>query len=289
MYIPPEQFAPAAGRIADRRPRISSLLEKGSGRINEDLVLAGERTFGVFDGATSLVPAVFAGGHTGGYLAAQACRDAFAAEETDLLLSARRANETIRIQSLAAGVDYRRKEELWSASAAVVRLGQNHFSWCGIGDCRIVVVYGDGRHLVLTKGPNHDAATLLSWRQKAGRCSAGIMEVMAEEILQVRRRMNRDYGVFNGEAEALSFLGHGSSPLAGVRDIIIFSDGLDLPRNNPRADPDMGTFLDLYEGGGLSGVRRAVRTKQLEDLFCTRYPRFKIHDDIGAVALRFSD
>jgi len=255
------------------------------------MILVGERTFGVFDGATSLMPALFACGsgksQTGGYLAAQACHDAFAAEENDLLVSARRANETIRNRALAAGVDYRRKEELWSASAAVVRLGRDHFSWCGIGDCRIVVVYDDGCHQVVTKDLDHDAVTLQSWRQKARRSSAGIMEVMAEEILRVRRRMNKDYGVFNGEAEALSFLDHGRSSLAGVRDLIIFSDGLDLPRSNPRAEHDIPAFLDLYHRGGLSAVRRAVRKMQLEDLLCTRYPRFKIHDDIGAVALRF--
>lgn len=293
MYIEPEQFTPAAaGRVFCEGPQISSLLEKGSGEVNEDMVLVGKRTFGVFDGATSLMPAMYACGHTGechtgGYLAAQACHDTFAAEDGGLLAAARRANETIRVRAEDAGVDFRCKEELWSASAAVVRLEDEHFSWCGIGDCRIVVVHSDGRHTVLTGEYDHDAPTLQSWRRKAGGATAGIMEVMAAEILRVRRGMNRDYGVFSGEAEALTFLDHGTMALAGVRDIIIYSDGLDLPRKNPLAARDMQTFLDIYERGGLYTLHQRVRKTQLEDLSCTTYPRFKIHDDISAIALRF--
>ena len=44
----------------------------------------------------------------------------------------------------------------------------------------------------------------------------------------------------------------------------------------------------LYLDGGLSAVFRQVRQLQSDDPECRRYPRFKCHDDIAAVALTFS-
>jgi serine/threonine protein phosphatase PrpC len=287
MYLSPDGFVSPASVTKSPRSRISTLLEKGSALLNEDELLLGKRTYGVFDGATSLLPGTLKNGQTGGKLAADICKAAFANEERSLESSAMAANCEIHAASSRAGVNFLRKEELWSCSAAVVRMLGNHFDWCQIGDCQILVIKEDGSYTLLGKTPDQDIETLQLWKERANISHESIMKTMSREILEVRRRTNIDFGVFNGESEAINFLRSGSEPLAGVEDILLFSDGLLLPQSDPEALPAWQQFIELYKKGGLQELGTHVRKLQLEDIGCCRYPRFKTHDDISAVALNF--
>lgn len=290
MYLSPDEFDLTASTITTSpQPRIFTLLEKGSGVINEDECLLTSQTYGVFDGATSLVAGTFKNGQTGGKLAADICKTAFADESRTLADAALAANREIHDECSAAGVDLQRKEELWSCSAAVIRLHGNHFDWCQIGDCQILVIKEDGSYTLLGKTPDQDIDTLRLWKQRASNSTEAVMEVMSREILEVRRKTNIDFGVFNGEPEAITFLRSGSESLAGVKDILLFSDGLLLPQDDPGALPVWEQFIELYRAGGLQEIRTHVRNLQLGDIGCSRYPRFKTHDDISAVALSFED
>ncbi len=290
MYLSPDEFVVTTTTITKSpRPRISTLLEKGSGVLNEDDLLLGRRTYGVFDGATSLVSGTFKNGSTGGKMAAIISKTAFADESRTLTSSAIAANRQIREECRTAGINLQRKEELWSCSAAVVRLLGDHFDWCQIGDCQILVIRENGSYTLLGENPDQDIETLQLWRQKASTPNGTIMEVMSREILEVRRRTNIDFGVFNGEPEAMNFLKSGSEPLAGVADILLFSDGLLLPQCDPGALPAWEQFINLYRKGGLRGIRTHVRDLQLGDIGCSTYPRFKTHDDISGVALSFEE
>ena len=271
-----------------RVPGISALLEKGSGFINEDELLITKQTYGVFDGATSLVPATFSCGRTGGRIAAEICKQVFREEDESLKLAAVKANNEIRRQSLVAGVDFRCKEELWSCSAAVIRLHGGYFEWVQLGDCQLLVIRKDGSNQLLGRIPGQDIETLRQWQQQGGLTNGTVMEVMAEEILAVRRRMNIDYGVFNGEPEALDFLATGRMALTDISAVVLFSDGLQLPQKNPGGPPDIDLFVSLYHRGGLEQVREYVRARQLEDICCTTYPRFKPHDDISGIAISYA-
>ncbi len=288
MFLSPEQLS-FTSSLAVTKPRISSLLEKGSGTINEDVILRGKnRIYGVFDGATSLVQTRYTDGLTGGLLAAQICAQTFGESNEALSASASQANARIKAEAVASGVDFKSKEEMWSTSAAVIRLEDDSFSWCQIGDSHILAIYWDNSYRLLSVDPEHDRETFQAWKRHAAVVSGTIMEVMAEEILQVRRGMNINYGVLNGEPEALEFLHSGEESLQGVRDIVLFSDGLLPPRRNPAAPIDLDTIISLYIQGGLTAIREHVRTTELTDIGCRIYPRFKTHDDISAVALSFS-
>jgi hypothetical protein len=289
MYLSPDGFVSPSIVTKSPPPRISTLLEKGSGLLNEDELLLGKRTCGVFDGATSLLPGALKNGLTGGKLAAEICKAAFADEKRSLVRSAMAANCKIHTASSKAGVNLLRKEELWSCSAAVVRILGNHFDWCQIGDCQILVVKEDGSYTLLGKTPDQDIDTLQLWKKRASTSGGTVMDAMSREILDVRRRTNIDFGVFNGESEAINFLRSGSEPLAGVEDIMLFSDGLLLPQRDPGALPAWHHFIELYRKGGLQELKTHVRKLQLEDIGCYNYPRFKTHDDISAVALSFGD
>ena len=84
---------------------MSSISDKGVGRINEDVLLIAEPVFGVFDGATSLNEYVTSDGKTGGFLAASIARDVFSREYESLMDAAHEANTTLREAMVAAGVD----------------------------------------------------------------------------------------------------------------------------------------------------------------------------------------
>jgi len=287
MYHSPEtQFIASKNYI--RQPQIDTLLEKGSGVMNEDVLLVSSGVYGVFDGATSLIPGQVDGKKTGGLMAAEISAEAFRTPQESLIEAAKEANRLIHRKARLYSVNYLNKEELWSTSAAVVELEEDSFSWCQIGDCTILVLYADGGSKLLGSDYNHDLPTLAKWKRLSVSASAPMMQVMAEDIKVVRRRMNVDYGVLNGEPEALVFLKSGEMSLDGVSDILLFSDGLLLPQRNPSMKQNHDVLVSLYRSGGLGLVRSRVRELQQGDQRCSIYPRFKTHDDIGAIALNFT-
>lgn len=265
-------------------PRIDTLFAKGTGRMNEDAQLVAPGLYGVFDGATSLSGATY-GGLTGGYLAAQLAAEAFADNDRPLADLAAAANRAIRQKMAACGVDLTCKEELWSTSVAVVRSRGDRLEWCQAGDCRIQFIHADGSSSQLVEPPDHDAETLQLWQRMAPECREPIHVALADKILEVRRRMNVDYGVLSGEPEALDFVRSGSAALTGVSAVLLYTDGLYVP------DPATGQFhapdllSRLFACGGLQAVHNHIRTLQENDPYCLLYPRFKASDDISAIAL----
>lgn len=106
---------------------------------------------------------------------------------------------------------------------------------------------------------------------------------MANKIFEVRRRMNLDYGVMNGEGVAMKLARTGIESLSQVTDVVLFSDGLKLGRQE---NDSICHIVDLYKQGGLKSSRDYVRHQQNIDKSGILYPRFKHHDDISAVALQ---
>ncbi|GAB6192034.1 protein phosphatase 2C domain-containing protein [Desulfocastanea catecholica] len=286
MYLTTDQ--PVACRSAHFMPSfaVETLLEQGSSELNEDVLLEAEGLFGVFDGATSLDTRRFDDGLTGGLLAAQTAARVFQQERASLSRLAEKANNNIRkaLQQRQVSIDERHR--LWSTSMAVVRMGANRLEYCQTGDALIVLLYNDGTYRVVTPDLDIDRETLQLWQDCRITPSAPIHELLAEQIQCVRLQMNISYGVLNGEAAALEFLRHGYEELDNVSDILLFTDGLFLPRENPLEDSDWRSFVNLYRQGGLQAVRDHVRCLQCQDPTLKKYPRFKLHDDIAAVAIK---
>ncbi len=265
-------------------PDVQVVHEKGSGETNEDLFLNDDGLYGVFDGATSLSKRRYSQGLTGGYIAAALAAESFRKNGHDLYTSVVEANNRLRIVQEDAGVASDQRHGLWSTSLAVVRLTEDRLEYCSLGDASILILTEDGGYRLLTQEMDIDRETLSMWKAYSGdKCS--IYEVLSEQILKVRSRMNIDYGVLNGENEALNFVQSGSISLAEVTDVLLFTDGLLIPRENPEAPHDWACFVDLYQAGGLKEVRDYVRDVQRRDPDNRRYPRFKTHDDIAAVSI----
>lgn len=268
---------------------VDTLLDQGSGSINEDLLLQTGNLYGVFDGATSLEKGGDTLGKTGGLLAAETAAQAFSRNGGTLCRLADRANSGIRVLMEARGVDLSRRRHLWSTSGVVVRVDREEIEWFQIGDSRALLLYTDGSYRLLADPIDHDQETLRLWKELGPNVTGTIQESLADQILKVRKGMNIHYGVLNGEPQALDFFRHGRVPLTGVTDIILYTDGLFLPRSNPDLPEDLETFVRLYRLGGLKLIHRRVRELQKDDPRCLTFPRFKTHDDIAAIALRIHE
>lgn len=288
MYLSPEHLALPHPNAALPCHVVETILEKGSGALNEDVLLRSDDLFGVFDGATSLDKRRFAGGLTGGLLAAQIAAQTFQEEPAGLEHLALKANRRIRNTLLSENVPMTERLRLWSTSLAVIRLAADRFEYCQTGDALILLIQNNGAFRILTPEIDIDRETLHLWKKLPTTQDATIHDVLADQIFRVRLQMNVSYGVLNGEPEAAGFLRHGYHELAGVSDILLFTDGLIVPRENPLACNDWRCLVDLYQAGGLQAVHNHVRRLQQEDPTCRKYPRFKQHDDIAAVAIRLN-
>jgi hypothetical protein len=265
-------------------PYIDTLYEKGTGRLNEDAQLVARDLYGVFDGATSLGGATY-DGLTGGYLASSLAAEVFSTNDGSLNELALKANEAIAKRMAACNVDLSRKEELWSTSAAVIRFSGNSMEWCQAGDCRIQLILSDGTSRQLVEPPDHDAETLRLWQQMAPQSDEPIHVVLADKILEVRRRMNVDYGVLNGEAAAGDFVRSGIESLSEVAAVLLYTDGLYVPDSTTGELHAPDHLCRLFVHGGLRAVRNYIRILQEKDPHCLLYPRFKPSDDISAIAV----
>jgi hypothetical protein len=268
--------------------QVETLLEKGSGDQNEDVLVQDGGLCGVFDGATSLVADDRPAGLSGGLLAARIAAEAFQRNAMNHPLSrcAAMANSQIGLSFRRYGIPAEQRHRLWSTSAAVIHLSSSSFDYCQTGDSLIFCLYENGDYRQLTPDTDHDRHTLSLWKKANPTPGATIRDTLADEILAVRLQMNAAYGVLNGEPEALSFLRCGRVSLEGVSDVLLFTDGLFPPREDPCTETDWQGFIDLYRRGGLTALRDRVRSMQVRDPECRKYPRFKMHDDIAAIAVK---
>lgn len=288
MYLATDQRTANRAYADLPKCRVSTLWEKGSSELNEDVLLREEKVFGVFDGATSLTKEQFAAGATGGLLAAQTAAQSFVNEQGNLLHRAGVANRLIRNTMFQHEITLKERHRLWSTSMAVIRLEQGKMEYCQTGDSLILLLFEGGSFELVTPDLDIDRDTLQMWRSSPLSHTSSIHELLAEQLQRVRLRMNRDYGVLNGQPEAMHFVDHGWVSLDNVTDIVLFTDGLFLPREDPYEEQDWQRFINLYRQGGLTAIRDHVRALQQQDPKCLKYPRFKQHDDIAAVAVEMN-
>ena len=284
MYLSTDQLFSSCSFSPKPFHAVETLHEQGSGEQNEDVLLRGENIFGVFDGATSLEKFYDTAGSTGGLRAARIAADTFRNESGSLPQIAGKANRLLRQAQERCRIPLHERQRLWSTSLAVVRLGDTSFEYCYTGDSMILLLHDDGDHTLLSPELDIDRETLTLW-QNSPISEQPIHTCLAEQIVRVRLEMNVRYGVLNGEPESMHFLRHGRKSLANVTDILLFTDGLALPKADPREPSDWQSFVDLYRAGGLAAIRDHVRSFQIRDPACRLYPRFKMHDDIAAIAV----
>lgn len=257
---------------------VNYIYEKGISPVNEDnyYINKDTNTYAVFDGAGSL------NGKNGGYKASQIALNSFTNNPKDNLLDQFiDINNTISIEMNNEKVDISLKENLWSTAACAVKinLDKNEVHYAQISDCLIMFLYKDKSYKIISPNYEHDQETL-TLKSKLS------PDDFKKQIIKVRRLSNIDYGLLNGEPGAVGFIYNGSETIEKITDILLFSDGLLIPNPNPLKPDDFKTLISLYCQNGLQEIKDYVRNLQVADPRLTKFPRFKIHDDITAISIK---
>lgn len=267
--------------------RVQKLYQKGSGVVNEDQLLVKNGLFAVFDGATGLVPYRNREGKTGGRLAAEIVKKTFAQDGRALPELAKEANQNILAAMKRAQVNTRNRLARWSTHAAAIRIFNDQLEFFNIGDALILAIVKGKKPELLVKYQDHDLPVMIQWKALAAQKVSNIWGHLDVEMKKVRSEANRTYGMLNGDPNAVCFFQSGIYPLHNVRSILVFTDGLMLPKTDPRACEDWGKFTQLYLQSGLAGMARFIRRLEKSDPNCWKYPRYKQHDDIAAIGVDF--
>jgi len=265
--------------------KIDHIFDIGSS--NEDSYLVKDDLFAVFDGFNSLDGFKNENGTTGGLIAATIAKDVFSNNQGSLKSLAMEANRKIREVMLDSKIDTKNKNGLWGTIFAAVRIKNNSFEWAQLADSLILVIFKDNSYKLLVEDFDHDGEVLTIWKQLAEQKKEKIRELIAKPLAELRAKTNEAYGVLNGEESAENFIKTGEEKLENISHILLFTDGLMIPKKDPLGKDDWQVFVDLFLRGGLENIKKFVRNLQKDDPKCWKYPRYKQHDDISAISLTF--
>lgn len=257
------------------------------GKKDEDTYLIGKNIFGVFDGTNSVSKFFDKSGISGGLIAPIIAKDEFAKNNGPLKEIAVRANRKIRKRMIDEKIDVSKKINLWCTTAAVVRIKGKTFDWLQISDSLTLIIFKDDSYKLLSEDYDHDFIVMRLWKKLALEKRENIRELVQETQISARKKANETWGIMNGEEEFSNFIKSGEEPLNNIKHIIIFTDGLIIPKENPEDKDDFGTFVKLFLEGGLENVKNYVRNLEKDDPKCWKYPRYKQYDDIAAISISF--
>ncbi|QQG37524.1 MAG: protein phosphatase 2C domain-containing protein [Candidatus Kaiserbacteria bacterium] len=269
---------------------IEQLFDKGVGKINEDAMTIGATRFGVFDGVSSRAGYVDEHGKSGGYLAANIAKEVFETFKGSLTQTAMEANKRIESVMEDKGIDITKKENRWGTTMAVVDVNhsEKEFEWAQVADSLVIVIYTDGTFKQLIQDDyDHDRGIMSLWKELADTKTEDIRGKLDGNIRQLRQDVNVTFGVINGQADVSKFIRTGKESLENVAHILIFTDGLLIPKEDPQANDDFSVTVNLFLEGGLPKVRDHIRATEDTDPNCWKYPRYKKSDDIAAIAVSF--
>jgi serine/threonine protein phosphatase PrpC len=266
--------------------KIDFVFDEGSKK--EDAYLIKDNIFGVFDGFDALNKFVDKNGETGGLIAANIAKSTISKNDKDIKEMVLEANSKIKEKMLESNIDMSEKSNLWGTALAVIRIGTDSFEWAQIDDSLILVIYKDHSFKLLVDDYDHDKEVLKVWKELAAQKEEKIREVIGKGHLpELRNKMNLEYGCLNGEHEAIRFLKSGTERLENIKHILLFTDGIILPKEDPLEEDEWNTFIRLFLDGGLRAVKDFVRDLEKDDPKCWKYPRYKQHDDIAAISISF--
>lgn len=276
---------------------------QGNSVWNEDSLIVNDtiHLYGVIDGATSLEPYRGFGGETGGYLAAQLIAKTImhmsqdnVGQKLTLPTMLLQANQQLRSEMLAAGVDVNRKEQLWSACALLVRVYDTYVEFAHAGDCMLIAMYEDGTIRLITRDQLEvvDRPTRQLWAEgvASGLTSRDeLWQLVMPQIHAGRRLMNtlNGYSVLNGEPELADHMECGRISRAQLTSLLLFSDGLIDPQREHSYEEDLRQIILKVKSMGLNNYIQWLIQVEESDPECLQFPRVKRSDDKTAIYLEF--
>lgn len=270
--------------------KIEYVLDKGSGEMNEDSLLISKSIFGVFDGLTSLTKYRDNQGISGGLIASNLVKNEFAKNPSlpfeNIVRIALQKLEGVMVER---DIDLKKKEERLSTTLAVVRISNDSLEYIQVGDSPIIIMFKNGTHEVIMSSNNSDKKALLLWMKLThgeGIREWGKDQRMMDQLLKDRHGANVHFGTLNGEKEVFKFIKTGTRQMSEIKQILITTDGLFLPQENPSEGEKIEELIDLYQKMGLKKLKDYVREIETKDAQF-KYPRFKQHDDMAAISITF--
>lgn len=271
--------------------KIQSILEAWSPeKMNEDHIYIWENTFWVFDGASSLIPFKSSDWETWWYLASKIAKEIFekySHTEKSLEELYEIINEEIREKMIEVWIDTQAKEWLWCTTAASIRIDKDYINWTQITDASIIVIYHDWTHIELSINSNHDVESLTKWMSLWDLPQKEKRKQVDDIVIWKRKRQNIDYWVLSWESEYKKFLNSWKISKKDIASIILFTDGLIPCKTHPESEDDYSQFVEIYRKSGLLWLHKWHRNIEKNDPECTKFPRFKMHDDIWAISIDF--
>lgn len=268
---------------------------------NEDSLVQASSIFGVIDGATAMIPDRLTGLTGAEYVSRFAAAD-FA--HADLLEpDATACNVLLRTNKrfgkhLAEKFPQVAAQGKYGPSAAVVLVrfhADGTYSYAQAADCFLAEVRTDGMVEVLTPDQlvNLDENGSLRLARQRIREGVSPAEVLKDPSVHAQLKKNREknnvaFGVLNGEKALADHVCHGRRPLAGVKALVLMSDGMVLATGNGgRAERVACSALRMLALGVRAYYRDCIKNVADTDPHFQRMPRFKHLDDASALVLHF--
>ncbi|QDS35910.1 protein phosphatase 2C domain-containing protein [Brevibacillus brevis] len=270
--------------------KLESISMKGSGKSNEDayVIQQVKHVYAVIDGITSLIPYENAAGQTGGAIAAELVKKQLEAIPEDAALHdyLETINLALQEQMRQSGIDLEKKEALWGAACAVVRVGDAHIEYAQLGDCMIFAVYEDDtvRPLTHPQVSHLEQAALVKWEEgiNEGLCTRTELHERCMDILLHNRYQANGpggYGVLNGDVACRGFTEYGRINRVGMKALVLATDGLFMPRALGGTQPKWEETVLPIVHKGLQRYTDELISLENNDPECIRYIRFKKSDD----------
>ncbi|MFJ5760270.1 protein phosphatase 2C domain-containing protein [Neobacillus sp. NPDC093182] len=213
-------------------------------RVSEDsIVLNGKiNVYGVFDGATPLVPFKDEKGMNGAYVASNLFKDYFLQlyrSHLTLVEGVVAANKMLRERMQKYKVNQEKYEELWSTCAAMIKVEEEgKISYVQLGDCMIIAEYQNGTIKALTRDTVKDISyRAKAWREELRKQGVKLpdekyFQDRTHQLIFNRSLANKEYGytVANGKEEVVNFIQHGQVTTSEIKRLLLITDGLFYPK-----------------------------------------------------------
>jgi serine/threonine protein phosphatase PrpC len=246
------------------RVSLSKAVSEDSFVINDQL-----KVYGVFDGATPLVPFMDERGRNGAYLASNLFKNYFENDfsgDMSLFNGVIEANKRLMEKMKIYNVDMSCPENLWSTCVAVIKIEENqNISFAQLGDSMILAEHKSGVIEALTRDTVKDIGVRAKIRREKER-SMGMpvpeesyYDDIKNQLLYNRRMANTPdgYPVANGTKEVCDYIYHDCIDARDLKSILLITDGLFYPNKD---------FNDIYRMINESGLEEyAIQLETYEN------------------------
>ena len=138
----------------------------------------------------------------------------------------------------------------------MIQIQEDRVRWLVVADSVVLFIFDDDTFELAVPMQSHDTKILLKWKQLADQKVLNIRERLNDDLIRLRKSSLSPQGVLNGNEVSEQRFKVGERPLSGIQHILLFTDGLFPPSEDPEQSPDFAYVVELFKQGGLEKVQR---------------------------------